>query len=240
MRLATLNIGGPAVERAARILGYLLELDADVLVLTETRPTDGTRLLLHALRDQRYEVVASLGMAAGERGVALASRGGLALTIETALSPEFRHRLVAATIPSAEALTVVGAYVPSRDASEVKIARKKRFLSQVASLASGWGQGRLVFIGDLNIVGRAHVPKFSAFRAWEYDAFEALRSHGLVDAYGELYPGVQAHKLDRKVGGRATAMTTRSFRVPSSQRWSTASTTTDPETLPSQTMPQLF
>jgi exodeoxyribonuclease-3 len=193
MKLVTLNIGGPSVDRAARILDYLLELGADVLVLTETRPTDGTRLILNAFRGRGDEVMASLAMSPGERGVAVVTRSGQQLATDGFVTPDLSHRLVAATIPMAEPLTVVGAYVPSRDTSPAKILRKQRFLSQMTGLANRWADRRLVFIGDLNIVGRTHVPRFSAFRAWEYDALESLQCGGLTDAHAELYPGLQVH-----------------------------------------------
>jgi exodeoxyribonuclease III len=113
-----------------------------------------------------------------------------------------RHRLVASEVWPSQAITVVGAYVPSRDASPMKIARKQRFLSQMTALARLWTHERLVFLGDLNIVGREHVPRFSAFRSWEYDALEALERHGLVDTYALLYPHEQVHSwIGRKGAG---------------------------------------
>ena len=54
LRLFTLNIGGPSVERAARLADYLSAQDADMLVLTETRGNAGTSALLEALADAGY------------------------------------------------------------------------------------------------------------------------------------------------------------------------------------------
>jgi exodeoxyribonuclease-3 len=69
-------------------------------------------------------------------------------------------------------------------------------------LARHWTEERLVFLGDLNIVSRQHVPRFTTFRSWEYDALEALERYGLVDAYALLYPNEQVHSwIGRKGAG---------------------------------------
>src|SRR5262249_32302414 len=76
------------------------------------------------------------------------------------------------------------------------------FLSQMTALAGRWAHERLVFLGDLNIVSRQHVPRFTTFRGWEYDALEALEHHGLVDAYALLHPHEQVHSwIGRKGAG---------------------------------------
>lgn len=202
MRFVTLNVSGPSAARAGRLLEFLPSLRADVLVLTETRQNQGTAQLLGAYRDSGYAVVAAESMDASERGVAVIQRAGRPISLARDLPADLQHRLVAAELPADQALTVVGAYVPSRDASPAKIARKQRFLAQLTALAGRWADERLVFLGDLNIVSRQHVPRFATFRCWEYDALEALEHHGLVDAYALLHPGEQAHSwIGRKGAG---------------------------------------
>jgi exodeoxyribonuclease-3 len=202
VRFATLNVSGPSAARAGRLLEFLPSLDADVLVLTETRQNRGTAQLLDAYRDWGYSVVAAQSMDASERGVAVIQRAGRPVSLAPALTADVQHRLVASQLCANQAITVVGAYVPSRDASSAKIARKQRFLVQMTGLADRWKHERLVFLGDLNIVSRQHVPRFATFRRWEYDALEALERSGLVDAYVLLYPDEQAHSwIGRKGAG---------------------------------------
>ncbi|HZN75639.1 MAG TPA: endonuclease/exonuclease/phosphatase family protein [Micromonosporaceae bacterium] len=202
MRFATLNVSGPSVARADRLLEFLPSLGADVLVLTETRQNRGTTQLLDAYRDSGYAVVAAQSMDSSERGVAVIQRAGRPVPLARNLTTEARHRLVAAEVSASQSITVVGVYVPSRDASPAKIARKQRFLAQMTALARRWAHERLVFLGDLNIVSRQHVPRFTAFRCWEYDALEALERHGLVDAHALLHPGEQVHSwIGRKGTG---------------------------------------
>ena len=91
--------------------------------------------------------------------------------------------------------------MPSRDASRAKIARKRRFLKQlVEAVKNSAGSGRVVLIGDLNIVSRGHEPRYSMFRTWEYDALDQLAARGLVDVFTELHPGVQAHRWIGRTG----------------------------------------
>jgi len=202
VRFVTLNVSGPSAVRAGRLLEFLPSLEADVLVLTETRQNRGTAQLLGHYRDLGYAVVAAQSMDASERGVAVIQRAGRPVQLARELTAEVRHRLVASEVGANQAIMVVGAYVPSRDASPAKIARKQRFLTQMTALAERWAHERLVFLGDLNIVSRQHMPRFSTFRCWEYDALEALERHGLVDAYALLYPDEQVHSwIGRKGAG---------------------------------------
>lgn len=202
MRLATLNISGPSVGRAQRLLDFLPSLDADVLVLTETRANAGTRLLLDSYRERGWSVIAAPSMHASERGVAVVQRVGDEVQVGRAVTAEARHRIVATSVAAADPIRIVGAYVPSRDASPAKIMRKQQFLAQMTGLTGRWADQRMVFLGDLNIVSRQHVPRFSAFRGWEYEALETLEQQGLVDAHAVLYPGMQVHSwIGRKGAG---------------------------------------
>jgi len=200
VRFVTLNVSGPSAARAERLLAFLPSLGADVLVLTETRQNRGTANLLDAYRQSGHAVFAAQSMDASERGVAVIQRAGRPVSLTGELTEDARHRLVAAEIHATDSITVVGAYVPSRDASPAKIARKQRFLSQMTAVARHWTHKRLVFLGDLNVVSRQHQPRFTAFRGWEYDALEALERQGLVDAYSLLHPGRQAHSWIGRTG----------------------------------------
>lgn len=201
-RLATLNIGGPSEERAGRLVALMTELDADVWVLTETRANRGTHSLVLALRQLGYRILFPCEMAAGERGVAVAYRGHAGVDVVLG-STDLPHRLVGLELQLPNPVTLIGAYVPSRDASDVKIARKQRFLQQMGdAVRVAAEQGQVILLGDLNIIGRDHTPRYSAFRSWEYDALDELLACGLIDPFAERNPGCQAHSwIGRKGAG---------------------------------------
>jgi exodeoxyribonuclease-3 len=191
-KMVTLNICGPSLGRAERLAAYLRGLGADVLVLTETRDNEGTNLLLHRLREAGYGV-SWVSPARHERGVAVASRPG-PTDWSHAPGVDLHHRLVVVRLDDRVPVNLVAAYVPSRDASEDKIFRKRNFLRQMADvLRRTAGVGTTIFMGDLNIIGRDHVPKYPVFKAWEYDTLEEIAAIGFIDVFAELNPGLQAH-----------------------------------------------
>lgn len=199
MRLLTLNISGPSVARAERLAAFLGEVDADVAVLTETRDNQGTRNLLSWCRDQGYFVTGDLPATSGERGVAVVRRVGPDRH-PAAAKVDLSHRLVVDELEDDLSLRLVAAYVPSRDASPHKIERKQKFLTQMSAALRGInGAGNVIFMGDLNIVSRSHVPRYPAFKAWEYDALDEI-GVGLTDVFAEINPGVQAYSWIGRTG----------------------------------------
>jgi exodeoxyribonuclease-3 len=200
VRVFTLNISGPSLERADRFLKFFDELDVDVLVLTETRPMPGTTHLLETFRRSGYGDVATTPASRAERGVALVHRASGVASMATP-TVELTHRLVVARMEAQPPITLVGAYVPSRDASPHKIARKQTFLTQTTELLRSLsGRQELIFVGDLNVVHRSHVPRYPSFRAWEYDFLDGLEEDGFVDIFAELHPGVQAYSWIGRTG----------------------------------------
>ncbi len=199
LRLLTLNISGPSVARAERLTSFLAEVDADVVVLTETRNNDGTRGLLSWCRAQGYFVTGDLPESSGERGVAVVRRVGPDRH-PVVTQVDLPHRLVIDELDDDPLLRLVAAYVPSRDASLHKIARKQKFLGQLSAALRGVDDAEhIVFMGDLNIVSRSHVPRHSAFKAWEYDALDDIAA-GLTDVFAEINPGVQAYSWIGRTG----------------------------------------
>lgn len=199
LRLLTLNISGPSVARAERLASFLAEVDADVAVLTETRNNEGTRSLLSWCRNQGYFVTGDLPALSGERGVAVIRRIGPERH-PVATKVDLPHRLVIDELVANPSLRLIAAYVPSRDASPHKIERKQRFLGQLSATLRGVQDAEhLVFMGDLNIVSRSHVPRYSAFKAWEYDALDDIAER-LTDVFAEINPGVQAYSWIGRTG----------------------------------------
>lgn len=197
----TLNISGPSVERAKQLTTFLLSLDVDVFVLTETRANMGTELLLAQLEAEGYGIQAALPSCKRERGVAVLSRMEARSVDVHPATVDLPHRLAVADVCEPGALRLLAAYVPSRDATVEKIQRKRRFLDQLIRVVEQEALGEhVVLMGDLNVVSRAHRPRYPAFRSWEYDVLEQVEGHGLVDSFSELYPDVQAHSWIGRTG----------------------------------------
>src|ERR1700680_1608127 len=201
LRLFTLNVSGPSLERASRILECLSGLDPDVIVLTETRGAPGTRLLLEAFRSSGYTVIAPTDQLIGERGVAIIHRVRSLLATHDVRTPDLALPILITELGDEAPIALVGAYVPSRDASAEKIERKRSFLNQMVDLLRTLSpHEHIVLMGDFNIVDRNHVPRDSSFRSWEYEALAAIRECGLVEAFSELHPDSAAYSWYGRTG----------------------------------------
>ena len=202
--ILTLNISGPSVGRAERLTEYLVSIDADVLVLTETRDNKGTELLISNLAAAGYDGAQSWCRPPdSERGVAVLSRVWTS-GFRPHNAVDLHHRAAYGILRIGEQcpVRVFAVYVPSRDASQAKIQRKLTFLEQLIERLKVATDNHhpVLLIGDLNIVSREHQPHYSAFRSWEYEVFDRLAGLGLVDVFAELHPGVQAHSWIGRTG----------------------------------------
>ena len=188
--MLTLNIANPSAERAERQLGWLAARGEDVLVLTETKDSAGCRLLADAFCGAGYHV-SYPKPENGDYGVMIASR-------VQAHTDDFVDRLgflpsraAAVTLPAPHGpIQVIGAYVPSRDASAEKTARKRKWLAAcTAALASRAPSQPTVFLGDLNVLEPGHQPRYRFFAPFEYDFYRHLTDDcGLIDAFRALHP----------------------------------------------------
>ncbi len=179
----TLNIANPSAARAERQLAWLAERPEQVLVLTETSPGAGTRLLLERLAAAGWEVRGA-ALADRERGVAIATRVRAAPRGGNIVD----HLPGRAELVALDRIHVVGLYVPSRDDSQQKTERKRRFCEAVSQFLAERRPYDAVVIGDLNVLEPVHRPHYGMFLDWEYRLYDELVVRGFVDAYRLRHP----------------------------------------------------
>lgn len=189
LSLLTFNIGAASSARAEAILGWLRSRADDVIVLTETSSGAGTELLADGLRADDFDVRYTRDPR--ERGVLLASRVPIACDLSDQLAVTLPCRASAVVLQTRpRKLTILGVYVPSRDRSDAKVARKEAFieslLDQLRRLPVTQRE-RLVIAGDYNAVARHHEPPLAGFFPWEYGLHDELQRIGLLPAH-ELRP----------------------------------------------------
>jgi exodeoxyribonuclease-3 len=193
LSLLTLNIGSPSEERAHRQLAWLATRSEDVLVLTETRASDGCRHLAEAFRTAGYAVHYPKP-APTEYGVMIISRLPIQLDPFPRLLSLLPNRVAAIMISTDRGLVrVLGAYVPSRDATADRTERKRRWLSEFSTALGTGGLteagAETVLLGDLNVIEPDHDPAYNTFRWFEYDFYRGLTDrHALVDAFRHCNP----------------------------------------------------
>jgi exodeoxyribonuclease-3 len=187
LSVLTFNISVAAETRAARILSWLRRRSDDLIVLSETSSGPGTELIRAGLAADGYFTLVSDER--GERGVLLASRLPVASELEP-LSVSVPARARGIVLDTQPQLVVLGVYVPSRDRSPEKIARKQRFIeSFLASIEAlpAAHRDRLLVLGDYNAVARHHEPALPGFFPYEYAFHDELARLGFGAAH-ELRP----------------------------------------------------
>lgn len=203
--MLTLNIGGPSSERAHRQLAWLATRHEDVLVLTETRASEGCKHLADAFRTAGYAVLHPKP-SPGEYGVMIVSKIPVQADPIGEMLPFLPNRVTGALISTRMGLVrVLGTYVPSRDATADRTERKRRWLSEFSRALGSAGASdagtQTVLLGDLNVIEPEHDPAYTTFRWFEYDFYRGLTDrHGLVDAYRHLNPDRVEHSWIGRTG----------------------------------------
>jgi exodeoxyribonuclease-3 len=194
LSLLTLNIANPSAQRAERQLAWLASRDEDVFVLTETKASEGCRLLANAFRSAGYAVMYP-EPEPGEYGSMIISRVHAEPHDFGTRIGYLPARAAAAILPTPYgALRVLGIYAPSRDASVEKTERKKKWLAAFLAALGTEEVPRTILLGDLNILEPDHQPHYSFFAQFEYDFYRALlKTHGLLDAFRHLHPNLIEH-----------------------------------------------
>jgi exodeoxyribonuclease-3 len=200
-RILTINIGAAAEERAGRILRWLRRRTDDVVVLSETSGGPGTELLRAGLEAAGY--VTQLSPEVGERGVLVASRLPVEASLDQMDTVTLPCRAQGVVLGTRPRLALLGVYVPSRDRSPEKVARKESFMASLLVALRGLSPSlreSLVLTGDYNAVARDHVPGLPGFFPYEYDFHDGLADLGLSPAH-ELRPyGSHPHSWIGRTG----------------------------------------
>ena len=142
LRVMTLNIGNPSLQRVKRQIDWIERRNEDVFILTETKVSEGCSFLEQHFgeegqtlfdygSDPEFKVFFPKS-STGDLGVMVLSR--LPILRSTTCFGEndpFFSRLLDIVIDfHGREVGIMGLYVPSRDSSAEKIARKKNFAIQ--------------------------------------------------------------------------------------------------------------
>ena len=201
LKILTLNIGNPSIERAKRQIEWIESRDEDIFVLTETKNSVGCNYIeeyfkyygssLFSLNAQQKYYVHFPKSTTGDLGVMIISK--LPIHARNSIFRDDDHFFSRFTscdvIHEGIRYNLVGIYIPSRDRSENKIERKKKFCSAMAEYIKELNTADHVIVcGDFNIVSRNHIPHYSSFFDWEYRFYDFFCSHGFLDVYDFMHP----------------------------------------------------
>ena len=201
LSLITVNVGAPSVDRAQRQLRWLAARSEDVLVLTETKATVGSRFLADAFAEAGYAVTFPDHMP-GELGVMIVSKLRTTPDSLAAALDYLPARAAGIVVDTTDGpLRVIGVYVPSRDASMNKTERKKIWIQRFQhALDSTACDAPLLLLGDFNVLEPTHEPAHHGqFAPFEYAFYTDLTErHGLVDLFRRLHPERVEHSWARR------------------------------------------
>lgn len=181
VRLLSLNVGNPSLERAKRQCEWLEKRQEDIFVLTETKESKGCEYI----KEYFGNFVNAPKSRTGDLGVILISKYPMQANVS--FFPEssiyFSRQVEAKINLRDKEINVVGLYTPSRDRSEEKILRKKKYIDDMEIYLKESEKMNKIIMGDLNILERTHVPHYSNFFEWEYHFYDAFSEAGYVDAF---------------------------------------------------------
>lgn len=195
------NIGNPSLERAKKQADWLLKRGEDVLVLTETKGSDGCRYLKNFFENSGYNVV-SQDMELKDYGTMIINKNVSERNI-FADAIDFLPSRVAAinlNLPNVK-LEIIGLYVPSRNNDADKIKRKKIFIEKVLNtIKTIYSPNFRIVCGDFNILEPTHYPHYSFFQDWEYKFYNDLTESGMTDAFRFLSPDSKEYSWVGRTG----------------------------------------
>jgi len=201
LSVITVNVGAPSPARARRQLEWLAARSEDIFVLTETKATPGSQLLAEACTAANYSVTFPTHDP-GELGVMIVSKVATTPDPLTGALSYLPARAAGVLVATSEGpLRVLGAYVPSRDATLERTERKKRWIEGFHTALEATDSGvPVLLLGDLNVLEPGHQPDHhQQFAPFEYDFYRALTDrHGLRDAFRYLHPDRIEHSWARR------------------------------------------
>jgi exodeoxyribonuclease-3 len=188
------NIANPSAQRAGIQAQWLKKRQEDILVLTETKRSEGCKFLERYFQAYGYKVI-FLHPEENEYGVMIVSKYPLVVSSFCSSMKYLPSRVVSAIVKILDnEFEIIGLYVPSRDASDSKTQKKKKFLEMLSqTLESNPASSKRVFCGDLNILEPDHSPKYPFFEKWEYDFYSSLSQYQLYDTFRYQHPGEQEY-----------------------------------------------
>lgn len=199
----TINIGAAAPARAAVILEWLKSRSEDVFVLTETSPGLGTKLIFEYFQQMGYTIACS-PFAGRERGVAIVSRLPASQDVSSDFSRvSIPERVAAIRLATTPEITIMGLYVPSRNQTAEKVAKKQLYIDTLLQSIDTLPERMLrnyIICGDYNVIGRDHVPSYRKFLGFEYEFLDGILSRDFVDAFSYLHPAKHEYSWVGRTG----------------------------------------
>ncbi len=201
IKIITLNIQNPSEKRAYEQLKWIVNQQANILILTEAKFSSGGFLIKKYLISNGYKVMTSVEESK-EYVTIIAVKGFPTIEWDFSLTLLPNRMTVTKIQTPIGVLNIIGLYVPSHNNFEpIKNERKedfqKKFIDTLTSEYHNKDIENLLIGGDLNVLEPGHQPMIPHFRQWEY-FYDFFKNFGLLDAFRFVNP----HKIEHSWFGK--------------------------------------
>lgn len=205
LKVMSLNIGNPSIDRAKKQVNWIESREEDVFVLTETKNSEGCNYIESYFSQHGYTLftfnsnisynVSFPKSQTRDLGVMIISRLPIKKTYSFFDEKNIYHaRLLEVDIEyDKRSIHIMGVYVPSRDRSDAKINRKKTFLLETMKRVSTLKDSPCIICGDFNILEKNHIPHYNTFFDWEYDFYHDFNKYYFIDAFRHCHPDMNEY-----------------------------------------------
>ena len=202
IKILTLYIGNPSIDRAKIQAQWIENRSEDVFILTETKSSKGCDYISDYFQQNEISLF-SLNTASpynvffpksmtGDLGVMIISKLPITNTYSMFNKENaFFSRFAGCDLNlNGNTIRLIGLYVPSRDRSPEKINRKKTFCVDVANHIKSLDKEKCIICGDFNILDRNHIPHYNTFFEWEYAFYDFFYKNSYIDTFKLCHPDV--------------------------------------------------
>lgn len=184
IRFLNWNIRNPSLQRATKQVKWIERGNFDIIILTETKFSQGCVHIRDRLKSLGYKVI-FLKPENKDYGVILAVRNLKEILKKSIKFLPYRTSSTVCNFYGNDIL-ITGVYIPVWRNEE-----KKKFLDEFEKLIGNEDLKKRfdnwIIIGDLNILEPDHIPQYSQYKTWEY-FYNRIGEYGFVDAFRLFHP----------------------------------------------------
>jgi exonuclease III len=200
IKILAWNLQSPSLDRARQQTDWLLNSGANIFLLTEATPSEGSYYLISKLESMGFKVFYSTPHD-DKYFTAICVRGFPAQDLDLKI-PLLPSRLQGVRLQTLLGeIQLVGIYAPTswKNKPESHMQLRKEFHTQVLELLNAIKPGSSLIVGgDLNVLEPSHIPQVPGFEDPSF--YTRMIDMGLVDSFRKFHPTEREyswHSVDR-------------------------------------------
>jgi exodeoxyribonuclease-3 len=200
IRIITFNLQNPSLSRARKQVDWLLGAQANVMILTEAKYSQGCKEIVKELSQNGFTVIVppKNNQSESDSYISIIATKGFSVHEWHFTIPYLNNRIASTCIETfIGKVHLLGMYVPAHNSFDnSKNHRKdvfhKHFVSGISSICDTIQKNAFIVGGDLNVLEPNHDPIIPHFKQWEH-FYNSLKKAGLLDAFRIINPDMIDH-----------------------------------------------